>query len=87
MAGGSCVTEADRRQEYLDAYARWQRDLERLHAVLIEGEPLDPMHRIAVLRGESHSHNRYEAARRRLLGLPSGEEEGPPGADEAQRDA
>lgn len=57
------------KQEYRDAYQRWQRDLQRLHDVLLEGEPLDPMHRIALLRSESHSHDRYEDARSRLLHL------------------
>jgi hypothetical protein len=60
----------DRKQAYREAYERWQRDLERLHRVLLDGDPIDPMHRVALLRGESHSHDRYEAARRRLLGLP-----------------
>jgi len=54
---------------YREAYARWQRDLERLHAVLLDGQPLDPLRRVALLRSESHSHDRYEAARRRFLGL------------------
>jgi hypothetical protein len=63
------VPEIDRKQAYIDAYARWQRDLERLHAVLLDGADVDPIHRVALLRSESHTHDRYEAARRRLLGL------------------
>jgi hypothetical protein len=65
--------ESNKRDAYREAYDRWQRDLVRLHAVLLDGEELDPMHRIALLRSESHSHGRYEEARRRLLGLPDGE--------------
>lgn len=56
--------------DYMEAYERWQRDIERLHKVFVEGEPLDPMHRVALLRSESHTHDRYEEARRKLLGLP-----------------
>ena len=63
-------------REYRDSYDRWQRDLERLHKVLLEGAALDPMHRIALLRSESHTHDRYEEARRRLLGLPADGESG-----------
>jgi hypothetical protein len=63
------------KQAYRAAYERWQRDLVRLHAVLLDGAPLDPMHRVALLRGESHSHDRYEQARRRLFGLDEPEQD------------
>ena len=59
-------------QEYRRAYERWTEDLGRLHEVLLDGKPLDPLHRIALLRRESHSKERYEAARAKLLGLPGG---------------
>lgn len=57
-------------QEYRTAYARWLEDLTRLHAVLLDGESLDPLRRVALIRRESHSKDRYEAARAKLLGLP-----------------
>lgn len=63
------TAELDRRQAYIDAYERWQRDLTRLHGVLLDGQPLDPMHRVALLRSESHTHDRYEEARQRFLGI------------------
>ncbi len=56
---------------YRAAFDRWMEDLHRLHEVLLDGAPLDPMHRIALLRRESHAKERYEAARARLLGLPA----------------
>jgi hypothetical protein len=62
------TAEADRRQSYVNAYERWQRDLQRLHSVLLDGEQTDTMHRVALLRSESHSHDRYEDARRMFLG-------------------
>ncbi|MGH9323491.1 MAG: hypothetical protein ACRD3V_26850 [Vicinamibacteria bacterium] len=56
--------------EYRAAFDAWLAQLERVHAVLLDGEPMDPMHRIALLRRESHLKERYEEARARLLGLP-----------------
>lgn len=59
--------------EYRAAWERWSEDLRRLHEVLLEGKPLDPLHRVALLRRESRSKERYEVARARLLGLPGDE--------------
>ncbi len=58
---------------YRAAFERWMDDLRRVHAVLLEGEPLAPIKRIALLRRESHSKERYEQERARLLGLPAGD--------------
>ena len=57
-------------QAYRTAFDAWLAQLLRVHAVLLDGEPLDPMHRIALLRRESHLKARYEEARARFLGLP-----------------
>lgn len=57
---------------YRTAWDRWRSDLEQVHAVLLDGASLDPLHRVALLRRESHSKERYEAARARLFGLPGG---------------
>ncbi|HEY8491021.1 MAG TPA: hypothetical protein VIO14_08510 [Dehalococcoidia bacterium] len=62
------------RQEYRQAYDRWMEDLARVHAVFLEGERMDPLHLKALLTRESKSKERYDAARRRLLGLPDPEE-------------
>ena len=64
--------------EYRTAYERWSEDLRRLHEVLLDGKQLDPLHRVALIRRESHSKDRYEAARARLLGLPGGDDESSP---------
>jgi hypothetical protein len=61
------------KQEYRAAFDAWLAQLERVHAVLLDGEQMDPMHRIALLRRESHLKARYDEARDRLLGLSSGE--------------
>ena len=65
-------------QDYRAAFDRWMEDLRRVHEVLLDGQPLDPMRRIALLRRESHSKERYEAARARLLGLTGQGAEGDP---------
>jgi hypothetical protein len=59
------------KQAYRAAFDAWMAQLERVHAVLLEGEPMDPMHRVALLRRESQLKARYDEARDRLLGIPS----------------
>ncbi len=71
------MDEQDTR-EYRAAYERWSADLHQLHAVLLDGKPLDPLHRVALIRRESHSKERYESARAKLLGLPDGGDEDSP---------
>jgi hypothetical protein len=61
------------KRAYRAAYAAWNEQLQRVHAVLLDGEQLDPMHRIALLRRESHLKERYDEARAALLGLSSDE--------------
>lgn len=67
--------EEQKRNEYREAYDRWQRDLTALHSVLLDGAPLDPPHFIALLRRESKSKARYDEVRERVLGLPGGDDE------------
>jgi hypothetical protein len=45
--------------------------LEALHRVLLEGERLDPPRLKGLLNREARAKERYEQARRRLLGLSS----------------
>ena len=63
-------------QAYRAAFDAWMEQLGRVHAVLLDGEPLDPMRKIALLRRESHLKERYEEARARFLGLPVEDGEG-----------
>lgn len=64
--------EGERKTAYVDAYERWRRDLDAVHRVLLDGEQLDPLHFVALLRRESKSKERYDSARQTVLGLPSG---------------
>jgi hypothetical protein len=59
------------KQAYRAAFDAWMAQLERVHAVLLDGETMDPMHRIALLRRESQLKVRYDEARDRLLGIPT----------------
>jgi hypothetical protein len=68
------VADDAARAAYRAAYDAWTAELRRVHAVLLDGEPMDPMRRIALLRRESHLKDRYDAARARLLGLPTAAE-------------
>ena len=62
---------------YRSAWEGWQRQLERVHAVLLDGEALHPSKLKGLLNREASAKQRYDAARRRLLGIPE-----PEGGDE-----
>lgn len=62
------------RKEYREAFDRWMADLGKVHALFLEGERMDPLHLKALLTRESKSKERYDAARRKMLGLPEPEE-------------
>jgi hypothetical protein len=60
---------ADLKQEYLEAYRVWQGQLEDLHRVLLEGQRLEPPKLKGLLNREARAKERYDMARRQLLGL------------------
>ncbi len=70
--------DAARRTEYTDAYERWQRDLQAVHRVLLDGEQMDPLHFVPLLRRESKSKAKYDEAREKTLGLPGGDDDDDP---------
>jgi hypothetical protein len=59
----------DTKQEYIEAYKTWQSHLEAVHKVLLEGERLEPPKLKGLLNREARSKERYDQARRQLLGL------------------
>lgn len=59
----------DIRRDYVDSYEAWQGQLQALHRVLLEGERLEPPKLKGLLNREARAKERYEQARRRLLGL------------------
>jgi hypothetical protein len=66
--------EGDARTEYRAAYEDWQKQLEGLHKVLLDGElPSSPDRMKGLLNREVRAFQRFTEARRRLLGIPDEE--------------
>ena len=61
--------DPERQREYREAWAAWQRQLERLHDVFLEGEALEPPKLKGLLNREARAKQRYDAARQALLGI------------------
>ena len=57
------------KREYLDSYEAWQKQLQALHRILLQGEPARPPLLKGLLNREARAKQRYDQARRRLLGL------------------
>jgi len=68
--------DPERRRQYLEAFRAWQDQLEALHRVLLEGEPMDPPRLKGLLNREARAKARYDEARLRLLGLEPSPEGG-----------
>lgn len=60
----------DVKEEYRSAYAAWTSHLADLHKVLLDGERLDPVKLKGLLNREVRAKERYDTARKRLLGIP-----------------
>jgi len=63
------TTSEDRKKEYIAAYQAWQEQLQALHRVVLEGQRIDPPRLKGLLNREVRAKEKYEEARRRLLGL------------------
>ena len=61
--------DPERRREYLEAWQAWQEQLAALHRVLLDGEAMEPPKLKALLNREALLKERYDRARRSLLGL------------------
>lgn len=58
------------RQAYREAFEAWSLHLQALHAFLLDGQrPRGPDAIKGLLNREARSKERYEEARRRLLGI------------------
>jgi len=55
--------------ESREAYETWRKHVDEMHRVLLEGGRLPPPQLKGLLNREARSKDRYDAARRRLLGL------------------
>lgn len=63
------MTAEDPKAAYRAAYADWQAQLARLHAFFLDGERLPPQQIKGLLNREARAKQRYDAARRLLLGI------------------
>ncbi|MQA00572.1 MAG: hypothetical protein GEU80_14780 [Dehalococcoidia bacterium] len=73
----------EQKQTYRDALADWQRKLDDVHALLLDGQRMPPDRIKGLLNREARAKAKYDSERRRLLGIP---EEGDEAAGEADDD-
>lgn len=59
----------DLKREYVASYDAWQAQLKEVHRVLLDGERMEPPKLKGLLNREASAKERYDTARRRLLGL------------------
>ena len=59
----------DPKQAYRHAYDQWQKHLAGVHALLLDGQRLPPEQIKGLLNREARAKDRYDVARRRLLGI------------------
>ena len=57
------------KQQYREALTGWQEQLDRVHALLLDGERIPPDQIKGLLGREARAKERYDAARRELLGI------------------
>ncbi|HEU4759429.1 MAG TPA: hypothetical protein VFT91_05535 [Dehalococcoidia bacterium] len=57
------------KREYWESYRAWQEHLQALHGVLLEGQRMEAPKLKGLLNREARAKERYEKARRHLLGL------------------
>ena len=63
------TAQDDVREAYREAWESWRQQLEQLHAFFLDGERLEPPALKGLLNREARAKERYEQARRRLLGI------------------
>ena len=54
---------------YREAYQAWRKQLDQVHAFMLDGEPLHPTKIKGLLNREASAKERYDEARRALLGI------------------
>lgn len=63
------MVSEDVRSEYESAWADWQAQLAKVHAMFLHGERMHPTQIKGLLNREARAKERYDEARRRLLGI------------------
>jgi hypothetical protein len=59
----------DEKEEYRQAYEAWTKHVQALHGVLLDDQRLEPPKLKGLLNREARAKERYDTARRKLLGL------------------
>ncbi len=54
---------------YREAYEAWRKQLDQVHAFMLDGEALHPTKIKGLLNREASAKERYDEARRALLGI------------------
>ncbi len=57
------------KQQYRGAWEDWREQIEGVHSLLLDGERLPPDRVKGLLNREARAKERYDEARRRLLGI------------------
>ena len=55
-----------------DAWEAWRKQVQTLHRVFLEGEPMGAPQLKGLLNREARAKARYDEARLKLLGIPAG---------------
>ncbi len=63
------MVSEDVRSDYQAAWADWQMQLGKIHALFLDGERMHPTQIKGLLNREARAKERYDEARRRLLGI------------------
>lgn len=63
------TNDGDPREAYREAWEAWQTQLQRLHAFFLDGERIEPPVLKGLLNREANAKERYDEARKRLLGI------------------
>ena len=69
--------DPQRQEAYRQAYGAWQEQLQALHRIFLEDEPMEPPKLKGLLNRETRAKERYDAARLALLGIGGTQDDDP----------
>lgn len=61
--------EKETAEAYREAWDAWRKQLDHLHRVFLDAEPITPDQVKGLLNREARAKEKYDVARRRLLGI------------------
>lgn len=67
--------DPERQAEYRQAFEAWEKHLQALHRVFLDGDAMEPPKLKGLLNREARAKERYDAARLALLGIGSGRDD------------